>query len=29
MVALTVILLFGRENHGRSFHSGDLVIEKE
>jgi SHS family lactate transporter-like MFS transporter len=29
MVALTVILLFGRENHGRSFHSGDLLIEKE
>jgi SHS family lactate transporter-like MFS transporter len=29
MVALTVILLFGRENHGRSFHSGDLVIEKD
>ncbi len=29
MVMLTIILLLGRENHGRSFHSGDLVIEKE
>ena len=29
MVSLTVILLLGRENHGRSFHSGDLLIEKE
>ena len=29
MVVLTVILLFGRENHGRSFHSGDLVIETD
>jgi len=29
MVMLTIILLFGRENHGRSFHSGDLLIERE
>jgi SHS family lactate transporter-like MFS transporter len=29
MVSLTVILLLGGENHGRSFHSGDLLIEKE
>jgi SHS family lactate transporter-like MFS transporter len=29
MVSLTIILLLGRENHGRSFHSGDLLIEKE
>jgi len=29
MVSLTIILLLGRENHGRSFHSGDLLIEKD
>ncbi|MGA8809185.1 MAG: hypothetical protein WB973_15015 [Thermoanaerobaculia bacterium] len=29
MASLTIILLLGRENHGRSFHSGDLLIEKE
>jgi SHS family lactate transporter-like MFS transporter len=29
MISLTIILLLGRENHGRSFHSGDLLIEKE
>ncbi len=29
MVVLAVVLLLGRENHGRSFHSGDLLIEKE
>lgn len=27
--ALAVILLFGREQRGRSFHSGDVLIEKE
>jgi hypothetical protein len=29
MVMLTIILLMGRENHGRSFHSGDLLVEKD
>ena len=29
MVSLTVILLAGHENHGRSFHSGDLLVEKD
>ncbi len=29
MVMLTIILLLGRENHGRSFHSGDLLVEKD
>lgn len=29
MVMLTVILLFGREEHGRAFHSGDLVVETD
>jgi SHS family lactate transporter-like MFS transporter len=29
IVTLVIILLFGRENHGRAFHSGDLVIEQE
>jgi SHS family lactate transporter-like MFS transporter len=29
MLMLTIILLLGRENHGRSFHSGDLLIEKD
>jgi hypothetical protein len=29
VVMLTIILLLGRENHGRSFHSGDLLVEKE
>ena len=27
MLALTVILLSGHENHGRNFHSGDLLVE--
>jgi len=26
---LTIVLLVGREEHGRAFHAGDLVIEKE
>jgi SHS family lactate transporter-like MFS transporter len=26
---LAVILFFGREDRGRSFHSGDLLIERE
>ena len=29
MITLVIILAFGRENHGRSFHSGDIVIEVE
>ncbi|HEV7923052.1 MAG TPA: MFS transporter [Thermoanaerobaculia bacterium] len=29
IVTLTVILFFGREDKGRSFHSGDLLIERE
>ncbi|HUJ16042.1 MAG TPA: MFS transporter [Thermoanaerobaculia bacterium] len=29
MVVLVVVLLVGREEHGKSFYSGDLVIEKE
>ena len=29
MLVLTVVLLFGREEHGRAFHAGDLLIEKE
>jgi hypothetical protein len=29
MVILTIIPLLGRENHGRSFDSGDLVIERD
>jgi SHS family lactate transporter-like MFS transporter len=29
MLVLTVLLLLGREEHGRAFHAGDLVIEKE
>jgi SHS family lactate transporter-like MFS transporter len=29
MVVLTIVLLVGREEHGRAFHAGDLVIEKE
>jgi len=29
MVVLVVVLLAGREEHGKSFYSGDLVIEKE
>jgi SHS family lactate transporter-like MFS transporter len=29
IVTLAVILAFGRENRGRSFYSGDLVIEQE
>jgi len=29
MLMLTIILLLGRENHGRAFHSGDLLIEKD
>src|SRR6202171_801466 len=29
IVALTVILAFGKEQRGRAFHSGDLLIEKE
>jgi SHS family lactate transporter-like MFS transporter len=27
MVTLTIILLLGRENHGRAFHSRDVMIE--
>jgi SHS family lactate transporter-like MFS transporter len=29
IVVLAIVLLNGREEHGRSFHSGDLLIEKE
>jgi MFS transporter, SHS family, lactate transporter len=29
MLVLTILLLVGREEHGRAFHAGDLVIEKE
>jgi len=29
IVTLIVLLFFGREEHGRSFHSGDLLIERE
>ena len=29
MIVLTVVLLFGREQHGRAFHSRELLIEKE
>ena len=29
MIVLTVVLLFGREEHGRAFHAGDLLVEKE
>jgi len=29
IVTLVVLLLLGREDRGRSFHSGDLVIERE
>jgi SHS family lactate transporter-like MFS transporter len=29
MIVLVVILLLGRENHGRSFYSGDLLVEKD
>ncbi len=29
ILVLTIVLLNGREQHGRSFYSGDLVIEKE
>jgi MFS transporter, SHS family, lactate transporter len=29
MIVLAIVLLLGREDHGRSFHSGDLMIEKE
>jgi MFS transporter, SHS family, lactate transporter len=29
ILVLVVVLLFGREEHGRAFHSGDLLIEKE
>jgi SHS family lactate transporter-like MFS transporter len=29
MVVLTVVLLFGREEHGRAFRSSELLIEKE
>ncbi|HKB80020.1 MAG TPA: hypothetical protein VKH35_09915, partial [Thermoanaerobaculia bacterium] len=29
IVVLAIVLLLGREEHGRSFHSGDLLIEKE
>ena len=29
ILVLTVLLLFGREQHGRSFYSGDVLIEKE
>jgi MFS transporter, SHS family, lactate transporter len=29
MIVLTILLLVGREEHGRAFHAGDLVIEKE
>ncbi len=29
IVVLTIVLLGGREEHGRSFYSGDVLIEKE
>jgi SHS family lactate transporter-like MFS transporter len=29
MITLTIILLLGREDHGRAFHSRDLLIEKD
>ncbi|MBV9495372.1 MAG: MFS transporter, partial [Acidobacteria bacterium] len=29
ILTLTVILFFGREEKGRSFHSGDLLLERE
>jgi len=29
IAVLVIVLLFGREEHGRSFYSGDLLIEKE
>ena len=29
IIVLTVILLMGRENHGRPFSSADLVIERD
>jgi len=29
IACLTVLLLFGREQHGRSFYSGDLLIERD
>ena len=29
MLVLTVVLLFGREEHGRAFRSSELLIEKE
>ena len=29
IVSLTIILLLGRENRGRSFYSGDILIEKD
>ena len=29
IVTLTVILAFGKEQRGRAFHSGDLLVEKE
>jgi MFS transporter, SHS family, lactate transporter len=29
MVVLTVVLAFGREERGRAFHSGDLVLETD
>jgi SHS family lactate transporter-like MFS transporter len=29
MLVLTILLLAGHEEHGRAFHAGDLVIEKE
>jgi hypothetical protein len=29
IVVLVIVLLAGREEHGKSFYSGDLLIEKE
>ena len=29
MIVLTVVLLFGREEHGRAFRSGELLLEKD
>jgi len=29
ILVLAVVLLFGREQHGRSFYSGDVLIEKD
>jgi SHS family lactate transporter-like MFS transporter len=29
MIVLVIVLLLGREQHGRSFYSGDILIEKE